>query len=453
MPKKPMPQNEIEPVPDFTIETLGPAKYESPLIRHLDHDIFMKAFIEDDERTIFDPRLSTYKASCERGIDPPSMEVAGPRKGLFFNPAETRAAIVTCGGLCPGLNDVIRALFMELHHRYGVRDVLGIRYGYVGLVPRLGLPPLTITSNMVTNIHTNGGSFLGSSRGPQDPSEMVDFMERERINILFTIGGDGTMHGALAIADEVERRGLPIAVVGIPKTIDNDVAFVERTFGFETAVSVAKDVLCAGHEEARGAYNGVAVVKLMGRDSGFIAAMAAIANGDANFVLVPEVDFDMGGDKGFLAVLEQRLIRRRHALLVVAEGAGRDILLAEHEQEHKDPSGNVKVGDIGTYLRDRISRQFRTGWNAATVKYIDPSYYIRSSPANADDSIFCTQLAHHAVHAALSGRTKLLLGIWNNIFTHVPMATAISKKKHLDPNGSDWLSVLEATGQPARMKN
>ncbi len=440
--------------PDFTIETLGTATFVSPLKAHFGCDEGNKKFVCDYERTVYNSDLETIKQYMEEGEDPPSMEIAGPREKIFFTPDDTRAAIVTCGGLCPGLNDVVRALFMGLHFRYRVKGVIGIRYGYAGLVPRIGLPPIRLTQNMVENTQSFGGTILGSSRGPQDPGEMVDFLERERINILFTIGGDGTMRGALAIADEIERRQLKTVVVGIPKTIDNDIGYIERTFGFQTAVSVAKEVLAAGHEEARGAMNGVAVVKLMGRDSGSIAAMAAVANGDANFVLVPEVPFDMDGEKGFLRVLERRLQDRRHALVVVAEGAGRNIMEREQGEKTVDPSGNVKVGDIGIYLRDRISKKFRTGWNAATVKYIDPSYLIRSSPANSDDSIFCNQLSHNAIHAAMSGRTKLLIGIWNNTFTHVPMATAISRKKQLDiEGGTEWLSVLETTGQPVSMKN
>ena len=311
---------------DFTIEKLGTSSYDSPLIDHFGMEDRPHGFMDDYARIVYNPRLVSIKGHIEAGEVPPSMEVAGPRKKIFFKISEVRAAIVTCGGLCPGLNDVIRSIYMELHYRYRVKEVLGIRYGYSGLVPRVGLPPLDLTPEMVTNIHREGGTLLGSSRGPQDVSEIVDFLERMRINVLFTIGGDGTQRGAFDIATEVDRRKLKIGIVGIPKTIDNDISFIERSFGFNTAVSIARDALSSGHEEARGAHNGVAVVKLMGRHSGFIAAMAAVANGDANFVLVPEVSFDMGGEKGFLNVLGHRLEERKHALVVVAEGAGKDIL-------------------------------------------------------------------------------------------------------------------------------
>ncbi|MFC1539562.1 ATP-dependent 6-phosphofructokinase [Candidatus Latescibacterota bacterium] len=439
--------------PDFTIETLGPAKYDSPLKDYMDGTLARTGFRKDIDRTVYNTSVKSINEYISKDMEPPSMEIAGPREKIFFNPQNTKAAIVTCGGLCPGLNDVVRAIYMILHYRYNIKEILGIKYGYSGLVPRVGVPPVNITPEMVANIHRDGGTFLGSSRGPQKSDEIVDFLERERINILFNIGGDGTQRGALDIADEIERRKLKIGIVGIPKTIDNDIGFVERTFGFQTAVSIAKEVLSSGHEEARGAFNGVAVIKLMGRDSGFIAAMAAIANGDANLVLVPEVPFDIDGDNGLLSILKKRLLERRHALVVVAEGAGKDIMIREKADKRVDASGNVKFGDIGIYLRDRIAKNFSSGWDAATVKYIDPSYYIRSSPANADDSIFCNQLASNAAHAAMSGRTKMVVGIWNNFFTHVPMATVISEKKQLDPMGTEWLSVLESTGQPASIKN
>jgi 6-phosphofructokinase 1 len=436
---------------DFTIETLGPAQYTSPLHEHLECLSSRMGFVEDTDRIVYDPSIASIKAWMAREMDPPSMEVAGPRRKLFFNPSSFRAAIVTAGGLCPGLNDVIRALYMEMHYIYRVKEVLGIRYGFSGLVPRVGQPPIVLTPAMVANIHKDGGTILGSSRGPQDPKEMVDFLERERVNALITIGGDGSQRGALSLANEIEHRGLKIAVVGIPKTIDNDISFVERSFGFETAVAIAKDVLSAAHEEARGAFNGVAVVKLMGRHSGFIAAEAAVANGDANFVLVPEIPFDLDGDKGLLRVLERRLEDRRHALIVVAEGAGQHLF--DDAEKVYDASGNVKFNDIGVLLRDRIAEHFSTGWSAATVKYIDPSYMIRSAPASADDSILCSRLGQNAVHAALSGRTKMIVGLWNNTFTHVPMSMVISRRRRLDPASPEWLSVLESTGQPATLKN
>lgn len=455
MPKEPSVSdiNGLDDTVDFSIENLGPAEYESPLKEYIDDISASVGFVSDTERIVYDPRIESISKYHARDMTPPSMELAGPRSKLFFDPLCFRAAIMTAGGLCPGLNDVIRALFMEMHYRYRVKEVLGIRYGYMGLAPRFGPPPVVLTPEMVANIHKNGGTILGTSRGPQDTVEMVDFLERERINALFTIGGDGTQRGALDLATEIERRGLNISVIGIPKTIDNDISYVERSFGFETAVSTARDILASAHEEARGAYNGVAVVKLMGRYSGFIASMSAVASGDANYVLVPEIPFDLEGEKGLLRELERRLENRRHALIVVAEGAGQHLFKNENTPKHYDASGNLKFNDIGVFLRDRIAAHFNRGWHAATVKYIDPSYIIRSAPASAEDSILCSRLGQNAVHAALSGRTKMIVGLWNHIFTHVPMAAVISRKKQLDPASPEWLSVLESTGQPASMRN
>ena len=441
------------PLLDFTIEKLGKCSVESPLKAYLGGELGTHSFVSGRDKTIYDPRLDAVKGIFTESGEPPAMEIAGPRQTLYFDPSTVKAAIVTCGGLCPGVNDVIRALFMALNYRYRVKEIIGIRYGFSGLVPRIGRPPIVITPQHVEGIHRSGGTLLGSSRGPQDPKEMVDFLERERINVLFAIGGDGTQRAALSIAEEVERRKCKISIIGIPKTIDNDIAFIERSFGYKTAVGIARDVLESGHEEARGAYNGVSVVKLMGRNSGFIAAMAAVANGDANFVLVPEVPFDLHGRNGFLACLEKRLNERHHALVVVAEGAGQELIPHGKDDAESDASGNKRLKDIGPFLVDEITKAFGSGWNATTVKYIDPSYVIRSSPANSDDNIFCAQLAHNAVHAAMSGRTKMVMGLWNNTFTHVPMELLIHERKRLDPHGHRWLSVLETTGQPASMKN
>ena len=303
----------------------------------------------------------------------------------------------------------------------------------------------------VEHIHREGGSVLGCSRGKQDVREMVDYIAERKINVLFTIGGDGTLRGASAISQEARRSGYELAVIGVPKTIDNDISYVERSFGFETAYSMAQAALQGAHEEARGAPNGIGLVKLMGRHSGFVAALASLACGDANFVLVPELDFDLDGENGFLKALERRMRNAGHALVVVAEGVGQKFF--DQDTLGKDASGNVKLGDIGPLLKERISQYFLGAGMEVNIKYIDPSYIIRSSPASPTDSVFCRRLAQHAVHAAMTGRTDMIVGVWNNRFVHVPIATAISERKQLDPEGSTWLAVIEATGQPLSMKN
>lgn len=403
-------------------------------------------FVPEDERVLLYSSLKEVQRFFSEEALLPAFEKAGPRERIYFNPAEVKAGIVTCGGLCPGLNDVIRSLVMCLHYSYGVRSVLGFRYGYEGLARQYGHQPLELTPEVVKRIHEEGGTILGSSRGPQDIGEMVDTLERLRVNILFTIGGDGTLRGAQALAEEVKRRGRDIAVIGIPKTIDNDISYVERSFGFATAVTEAGRAIYSAHSEATGARNGIGLVKLMGRESGFIAAHASLAYNDVNFCLIPEVPFTL---QGFLPVLERRLTQKGHAVIVTAEGAGQELMAASGG---RDASGNVRFEDIGIFLRDAIKAEFKRQGIEINLKYIDPSYTIRSVPANAEDSAFCLLLGQNAVHAAMAGRTNMVVGIWQGEFTHVPIHLAVSQRKKLDPEGWVWGSVLTATGQPRQMR-
>jgi 6-phosphofructokinase 1 len=377
-------------------------------------------------------------------------EKAGPREKIFFDPAATRAAIVTCGGLCPGINNVVRAMVLELHHTYGVREVLGIRYGYQGLGRAGGVEPIPLTPAVVRHIHKAGGTMLGTSRGAQPPEAMADTLEKLDVQVLLAVGGDGTLKGAHAIHQELERRGRRVAVVGVPKTIDNDVAYVDKTFGFDTAVEVARLALDGAHTEAASARNGIGLVKVMGRDSGFIAAAATLASLEVNFCLIPEVHVDLEGPSGLLPALARRLQQRAHALVVVAEGCASMFAPTGGE---RDASGNVLYSgadvDVGPRLRDVISDYFKATGVPITLKYIDPSYMIRSVPANANDSIFCDILARHAVHAGMAGKTDLVIGRWHGMFTHVPLPLATSERKVIDPDSGLWLAVCEATGQPS----
>ena len=422
---------------DLTVARLGECRFDSPM-----RGVHC---VDDRAGVLLDASLEGARRLAA-GEVPAAFELAGPRRRLYFDPARVSAGIVTCGGLCPGLNDVIRAIVMSLHHHYGVSRVIGFQYGYEGLIARFGHARLELTPARVSRIHEMGGTVLGSSRGNQDVGEMVDTLERERIDILFTIGGDGTLRGAHAIAEEVARRGRAIAVVGIPKTIDNDISFIQQSFGFETAATEARRATYAAHSEATGARNGVGLVKLMGRDSGFLAAWAVLADSQVNFCLVPEVPFTL---PALLAALEQRLARRGHAVIVVAEGAGTDLLAGAEE---RDASGNVKHGDIGTFLRDAIKGHFAARSLELNLKYIDPSYTIRSVPANGHDSAFCLLLGHNAVHAGMAGRTDLVVGTWKAEFTHLPIPLAVRARKKLDPCGWIWSSVLASTGQPADLR-
>ncbi|MBN1516925.1 ATP-dependent 6-phosphofructokinase [Candidatus Sumerlaeota bacterium] len=439
----------------LSIPRLGEAAHASPLNLSEVHGDFIADFVPEDARVYYNPGVQAIRAALDQGEEPLAFEVAGPRRKLYFDPKADglSAAIVTCGGLCPGINDVIRSLVMELWHRYGVRRILGCQYGFLGLTPSWIEQALNLTPEMVDHIQWEGGSFLRSSRGAQDVPTMVDMLQRENVSLLFTIGGDGTTRGALEIVKEIERRGAKIAVVGLPKTIDNDVCYTEKTFGYETAFSTARDAVMSAHTEARGALNGVGLVKVMGRNSGSIAAQAALASGEANFVIVPEVPFELEGPRGFLEALRARLEARRHALVVVAEGAGQSLMHEEAEILGLDKSGNKKLADIGLYLKLRIADFLTNIGMEHTVKYIDPSYIIRSVPANAADSVFCLKLAQNAVHAAMTGRTGIIIGYCNQHFVHIPMSLAISGSKRLDPDGPEWRAVLEATGQPTVMIN
>ncbi len=423
---------------------LGPASIESPLEvafgpeddshRFVGDDVLVRDHVEEREGQ---PARATML-----------FEKAGPRAKIHFDPANTRAAIVSCGGLCPGINAVIRSIVLELHHNYGIRETLGIQYGFMGLNRAVGPPPIPLTPDLVNDIHHDGGSILASSRGAQSVSDMVDTLVSWKIDILYCIGGDGTLRGAHALAQEIAGRGLGISIIGVPKTIDNDVLYCDRTFGFVTAVARAADAIRCAHVEAKGAYRGIGLVKLMGRDSGYIAAVASLASQDANFVLVPEIDFAMAGAGGLLAALTSRLEKKPHAVIVVAEGAGQS-LFASAKEEH-DASGNRRYHDIGLHLRGEIAAHFKTIGKPVEIKYIDPSYLIRGAPPNTEDRLLCDQLARHAAHAGMSGRTDMVVCMRNAKFIHVPIPMTVERKQRINPGGPLWTAVLSTTGQPSR---
>lgn len=431
-------------VDDLRVKTLGPCRVDSPLMPLLAKRQHSINYAEETDRVLIDTTLSAVSALGVPMDQWPGLEPAGARKKIYFDPSKTRAGIVTCGGLCPGLNDVIRALVLELTRLYGVRTVYGFCNGFQGFIAQYGRPVIQLTPDLVDTINEHGGTILGSSRGKQDPVEIVDCLERMGINVLFVIGGDGSIRGAMSIVQEIENRGAKIAVVGVPKTIDNDIKFIDQSFGFQTAFSEAAKAIRAAHVEAQGAPNGVGLVRLMGRHSGFIACYASLAMSDANFVLIPEVPFHLDGENGLLESLRRRLERRGHAVIVVAEGAGQELVPAS---QATDASGNKKLVDIGVFLRDRMTQFFQERQVELNLKYIDPSYVIRSVPANPYDSVLCMRLAHNAVHAAMCGRTEMIVSRMHMRFVHVPMPLAIRERNTVDPHGDLWMTVLESTGQ------
>ncbi len=434
---------------DFNISVLGKPKVQLSTLSSQKKDVWRTSYVGDEQKILYDIEIArdTQTLNIAQGN---LIERAGPRDVIYFDPAKVHAGIVTCGGLCPGLNDVIRAIVMSLWYRYGVERICGIRNGYRGFLSRFNLPVMELAPEVVSNIHRQGGTILGSARGFGDcVGEIVDSLERMNINILFTIGGDGTQRCALAISEEAKKRGLKIAVVGIPKTIDNDLSFVQKSFGFQTAVSRAVDAVACAHVEAHDGVNGIGIVKVMGRESGFIAAHTAMAINDVNYVLIPEVPFDLKGENGLLTNLERRLKERNHAVILVAEGAGQKYL---EDSGTKDASGNKKLGDIGMYLKEKINEYFKKKQMEINLKYIDPSYMIRSAPANPNDSTYCARLGAHAVHAAMAGKTGLIISLVHSHFVHVPIHMAISSRKRIDPHKELWRDVIEATGQPLLLK-
>ncbi|TXN37137.1 ATP-dependent 6-phosphofructokinase [Flagellimonas hymeniacidonis] len=434
---------------DFQIENLGIPKFKSPLQLSTVRGDNIFTFINETDKLVFDTSLESYNQCLTNNKEPLCLEKAGPRQNIHFEPKNFTAAIVTCGGLCPGINNVIRGIVMALHYFYDVKKILGIPYGYEGLNPEMGHDFIALTPDKVKDIHQFGGTILGSSRGAQDVSVMVDTLVNNNIQMLFTIGGDGTLKGCNAIGEEIKKRGLDISVVGIPKTIDNDVDIIDKSFGFETAFDIASPILKDAHNEAHGAYNGISIVKLMGRDSGFIAASASLAMPVVNFVLVPEMDFDLYGENGFLEVLKSRLEAKHHAVIVVAEGAGQHLF--EKDDIVTDASGNVQHDDIGLFLKQKIKEYFSDIF-PVTIKYIDPSYIIRSAAANSGDSVFCSSLAYQAVHGAMSGKTKFVVGKVNDKFVYLPISAVVSKRKKIDLESGFWFAVLQSTGQPFSIK-
>ena len=420
------------------VETLGECKIDSPVRHH--------EFIRDGERILVTENESFMKYLEGRLGHTPTFERAGPLAKIFHAPAWTRVGIVTAGGLCPGLNNVIKGLVEILTYDYGVKTIFGIKYGYAGLSPKFNYQPQLLNPDVVDVIHELGGTILGSSRGQQPTDEIVDTLERMNINILFCIGGDGSLRCARDVAEEVKKRNLKISIVGIPKTIDNDLQFIGRSFGFETAVAEAAEVIRNAHVEAKGTAGGIGLVKLMGRDSGFIAAYASIANPVVNFCLVPENPFKLDGPHGLFEALENRFkAGKDHAVIVVAEGAGQELF--KGMPEVRDASGNILKNDIGEFLKRALECHMKSRGIKSSVKYFDPSYIIRSVPAKGTDAIRCYMLARNAVHAAMAGRTNCVVGNLGESYCLVPIKLATIERQKISLRSDLWRSVMDATGQ------
>lgn len=389
-------------------------------------------FVSDDDRILLS---IVEKAGRERGEDRALR--AGARETIYFDPKDTTAAIVTCGGLCPGLNDVVRSVVHKLSD-YGVPEdrVLGVRYGFGGFFSKDDRP-VYLTRKSVEDVHLRGGTVLGTSRGGTDVGKIVQRLSLWGVDHLYVIGGNGSHAGAAAIRDELVANDVDCAVVCVPKTIDNDIEIVDKTFGFDTAVEESQRALLAAKVEASSARRGVGIVKLMGRQSGFIATQASMASGVVDLCIVPEVEFDVGRVAEYV---DDVLASKGHAVVCVAEGAFQGV----ESTAEKDASGNPVLRDAGKFLKTELAARVRD----VDVKYIDPSYMIRSTPANSGDRILCKVLGHSAVHAAFSGYTGVTVGLVNGHYALLPIERVIEHTRRVDPNGQEWRRLRASNGQP-----
>ncbi len=417
---------------DLEVDLLGEPHYDSP--------VRLNSYIGEKERFLFDINPDAVLKKFEANEQICTIERGGPRRKIFFHPETTRAAIVTCGGLCPGINNVIRSITLELLYQYGIASVIGYRYGYKGMADP-SIEPRVLNSETTNGISELGGSILASSRGPQEVDKMIDRLESDGINLLFVIGGDGSLKGALALQQRIAERGLKIAIIGIPKTIDNDLNFISKSFGFQTAYSKAVEAIRCAHTESLGTPNGVGVVKVMGRHSGAIACHATLASQVVNFCLIPEIDFQVSN---LLEGLVQRLKKRSHAVIVIAEGVAQDL---SNRENRRDASGNLILSDSGVWLKKEIAQYLDRQGIEHNIKYIDPSYIIRSVPASPEDALFCNMVGQYAVHAGMSGRTAVVIGQWNHYFGNIPIRLVVRNRKLVNVNGTIWRSVQESTGQ------
>ncbi|CAH2077897.1 unnamed protein product [Thlaspi arvense] len=431
----------LEDVPHLTDYLPGLPTYPNPLQDNPAYSVVKQYFVDADDSV---PQKIVVHKDGPRGIH---FRRAGPRQKVYFESDEVHACIVTCGGLCPGLNTVIREIVSSLSYMYGVKRILGIDGGYRGFYAKNTVP---LDSKVVNDIHKRGGTILGTSRGGHDTVKIVDSIQDRGINQVYIIGGDGTQRGASVIFEEIRRRGLKVAVIGIPKTIDNDIPVIDKSFGFDTAVEEAQRAINAAHVEAESIENGIGVVKLMGRYSGFIAMYATLASRDVDCCLIPESPFYLEGEGGLFEYIEKRLKESGHMVLVIAEGAGQDLMSKSMESKTlEDASGNKLLKDVGLWLSQSIKDHFNQKKMVMNLKYIDPTYMIRAVPSNASDNVYCTLLAQSAVHGAMAGYTGYVSGLVNGRQTYIPFYRITEKQNHVVITDRMWARLLSSTNQPS----
>ncbi|GMY17528.1 ATP-dependent 6-phosphofructokinase 3-like [Fagus crenata] len=431
----------LEDVPHLTDFFPDLPTYPNPLRSNPAYSVVKQYFVNVDDTVA--QKIVVHKNS-PRGIH---FRRAGPRQKVYFESDEVHACIVTCGGLCPGLNTVIREIVCGLYNMYGVNKILGIDGGYRGFYARNTVP---LTPKVVNDIHKRGGTILGTSRGGHDKPKIVDSIQDRGINQVYIIGGDGTQKGAAVIFEEIKRRGLKVAVVGVPKTIDNDIPVIDKSFGFDTAVEEAQRAINAAHVESISIENGIGVVKLMGRDCGFIAMYATLASRDVDCCLIPESPFYLEGKNGLFEYIEKRLKENGHMVIVIAEGAGQDLLSESLQSTNStDASGNKLHPDVGLWISERIKDHFSKHKMVINLKYIDPTYMIRAIPSNASDNVYCTLLAHSAVHGAMAGYTGFTVGPVNGRHAYIPFNRITEKQNKVVITDRMWARLLASTNQPS----
>ncbi|KAF8025656.1 hypothetical protein BT93_F2482 [Corymbia citriodora subsp. variegata] len=432
----------LEDVPRLTDYLPDLPTYPNPLQDNPSYSVVKQYFVNMDDTVA---QTIVVQKNSPRGTH---FRRAGPRQKVYFESDEVHACIVTCGGLCPGLNTVIREIVCGLHHMYGVSKVLGIEGGYKGFYAR---NTITLTPKVVNDIHKRGGTILGTSRGGHSTSKIVDSIEDRGINQVYIIGGDGTQKGAAVIFEEIRRRGLKVAVIGIPKTIDNDIPVIDKSFGFDTAVEEAQRAINAAHVESESIENCIGVVKLMGRNSGFIAMYATLASRDVDCCLIPESPFYLEGPGGLFEYIEKKLKEDGHMVLVIAEGAGQELLSESMRTMHQaDASGNKLLQDVGLWISQKIKDHFaRTHKMAINLKYIDPTYMIRAVPSNASDNVYCTLLAHSAIHGAMAGYTGFTVGPVNGRHAYIPFYRINERQHKVVITDRMWARLLSSTNQPS----
>ncbi|KAG0577167.1 hypothetical protein KC19_5G135900 [Ceratodon purpureus] len=433
----------LEDVPHLTDWLPNLPTYGNPLKDNPSYAAVGQYFVEDTDVVAKDVVVNIDTAG--HGVH---FRRAGPRQKIYFKPENVRACIVTCGGLCPGINTVIREIVCGLWTQYGVREIFGIEGGYKGFYSR---NTISLNPKVVSDIHKRGGTILKCSRGGHDTQKIVDAIQDREFDQIYIIGGDGTHKGANVIHEECKKRGLKVAVACIPKTIDNDVDIIDKSFGFDTAVEEAQRAINAAHVEAQSAHNGIGLVKLMGRYSGYIAMYATLASRDVDCCLIPEVPFYLHGPGGLIEYVRSRVRENGHMVIVVAEGAGQE-LLAESMgslHNHNDASGNRLLLDVGLWLQANLKEHFdKELKEPLNLKYIDPTYMIRAIPSNASDNVYCTLLAHSAIHGAMAGYCGFTVGPVNVRHCYIPIPRVIAKSRNVVVADRMWARLMSSTNQP-----